>query len=232
MPALIPAGASILGGGLQSIFGAINARKDRSALERLQTPRYQESKAIGDYYQQALNRYNVSPFNSSLYQQQQQQANRALGTGIAGLQTRRNAIGGVSALTQGYNDNLQNAGVKAEAMKGQQFQQLGQASRLQQQEDQKSFQYNQLLPFQKQYSILGSKLSGANQLLNSGLSNLYAGLGAGSSIENSFQQQGRNFGGGYDTGGGGGGGNQNAYGSGLGGMLGLATQYAGLALGG
>ena len=169
--ALVPAAI----GAYQAISGAVKANKARKAAENLQPPQYAPSKAINDYYQSALNRYNAGPYNSAQYAQAQKAANTGLATGISALQDRRSGVGGIGALTAGYNNSLQNAGVKAEQSQNQRFGQLGQAANAQLNDSRFGYQQNQEAPYQKNLQLDYAQLGGANSLISAGLSNIGTG---------------------------------------------------------
>lgn len=180
-----PWGAILQGvGGLaQSIIGGIQAHKAQKALQNLKTPTYTPNQSILNYYNQALQRYNVNPYSTNLYKQQVQQGQRGLATALSSLRERGNPNAGLSSLLQGYNDSLLGAGTQAEQLQNQKFSQLGGATQLKQGEDQQAFNINQMLPYQKQYALLAAKAGGGNQILNAGLSNIFGGI-------NSAQQYG------------------------------------------
>lgn len=175
LPLLIPAIQA--GAGLaQSIFGGIRARKAQKELERMQSPIYSPSQSILDYYNQAKSRYSTNPYESSMYKLQSQNIQRGTAQGLNALNDRRMALAGVNSLVQGQNDALLRAGVAAEQEQGRRFGQLGQAAQLKAGEDQKMFQYNQLMPFERKSSLLGAKAAGGAATMNAGLSNIFGGL--------------------------------------------------------
>lgn len=177
LPLLAMAGPILQGvGGLaQTIFGGSRAHKAEKALQNLQTPVYEQSKAIGDYYNQALSRYNTNPYQTQQYQMQQNQIQGRLGAGLNALKGRGGAVAGVSRLAAQGNDASLQAGAAAERQQSQNFAQLGQASQMKAGEDRASFQYNKLAPYQKQYSLLAQKAAGGNQMMNAGIQNLFGG---------------------------------------------------------
>lgn len=168
--AQIPIGAA------QAIFGGIKAGKAQKVLERTPTPVYSPSQSILDYYNTAKSRYNVNPYQSSLYKLQNQNIQRGTSQGLSALNDRRSALAGVNSLIQGQNDSLLKAGAAAEDEQSRRFSQLGNAAGMKAQEDMKQFQYNQIAPYEKQMQLAGLKASGGNQLLNAGLSNMFGGL--------------------------------------------------------
>lgn len=174
MPGATPWGAIAQGavGLFQSISGMIQQKKATKALEKLQTPTYNQSGSIQDYYTKALQRYNVSPTDSSLYKMQSNQIQRNLGSGITALGGRRSALSGINRLVAGANDASLGANVAAEQQQGQRFGQLGTATGMKAGEEMKDFQFNKLAPYEKKYNLLAMKASGGTQIANAGIQGL------------------------------------------------------------
>lgn len=176
-PLSIAAGATQFGlGALQSLIGGFKARKYQKQLENLKSPEYSQNKGILDYYNQALSRYNVSPTDSALYKRQMNNIGRGVATGISALQDRRSGQAGISSILRAQNDASLNAEVAGEQQKNQRFGQLGSATQLKVGEDDKAFQYNQQLPYERKYNLLSMKAGAANQTANSGITNSFGGL--------------------------------------------------------
>lgn len=169
----------------QTVGGLIGAGKAHKRLENLanQSPIYQPSRAIGNYYNEALNRYMQSPYNTQMYQQAMNNVQRNLGTGIGALQDRRSALAGVSSLVDQGNRSMERAGVQAEGLRNQNFATLGRAAGMKAGEDRLAYQYNQLNPWQTRMQLAGAKAAGMNQLANAGISNIFSGLGNISNIK-------------------------------------------------
>lgn len=194
--ALIAAGQSVKqqqGGILQMGIGLLGGRRARRALEGLQSPIYTPAKSISDYYTEAKQRYNQSPYASTLYNTQMQSIGRNTAQGIAGLQSRRQGIGGISSLIQGQNDATLKAAAAAEQQKDQRFGQYGQASGAMAGEERQAWNINKMMPYERRYNMLSQKAQGYNQMFNAGLSNYFgggqagaiAGAGAASNIQGS-----------------------------------------------
>lgn len=160
----------------QAVIGGIRAHKAQKELEGLQTPTYTPNQAIGDYYNKALARYSLSPYESALYKLQTQNIGRGTAQGISALKDRRLGIGGISSLVQNQNDALLKAAAAAEGEQGQRLSQLGSAAGLKAGEDRAAFQYNQVMPYEKKYNLLAMKAQGGSQVLNAGLQNVFGGL--------------------------------------------------------
>lgn len=172
----IAAGVTVGLGATQAIIGGIKAGKAHREIENLKTPVYSPNQAISSYYQTALNRYNTSPYQSNFYEQAQKMGQRNLATGIGAL-TDRHSAGNIGALVQGSDDQLQKAGVQAEGMQRQDFGQLGQAANMKVQDDRQAFEVNQMMPYEKQLSVLQGKAIGGSQMENAGFSNATGALG-------------------------------------------------------
>lgn len=161
-----------------AIWGGIKSHNAQKKLENTQTPSYTPSKSINDYYQEALNRYSESPYASMMYQNAQNRIAQSQAGGISALQDRRSALGGVGAVVGQGQRSLDQAAVQAEQMRRQDFSMLGRAAGMQTGDAQTAFQYNQVLPYQKRMSIFGAQASAGNQMMNSGLQNMYGGITA------------------------------------------------------
>lgn len=166
-------------GAAQTLIGALGMHRNQKNLDNLGNPVYQPNRAINDYYMEAKNRAETSPYNSTYYQTAEKGAQRGLAAGIGALGDRRSAGGGVGALVQGEQDQLQKAGVTAEGMQRQNFGQYGQAVGMKAGDDREAFQINQEDPFQRKYGELTQRLNNSRQLFNSGVSNLFGGLTGG-----------------------------------------------------
>lgn len=160
----------------QTVGGWIQQRKATKALEKLQSPTYTQNKSILDFYNKALAKYNVNPYNTDLYRMQEQQANRGMASGLGALQGRGMALAGVNNLVSKRNDSLLQAGATAEQQQAQALSQLGQAAGMKTSEDQRAFDINQYQPFERKYNLLAQKAAGGNQVANSGISNVFGGL--------------------------------------------------------
>jgi len=189
-PISLAVGASQTGIGLlQGLFGGRKAKKAQKELENLQTPNYQQSGSILDYYNQAQKRYGVgNAYDTSLYKMQNQNIQRGVSQGLDSLRGRGGAVAGVSRLIQGQNDSLLKAGAAAEQQVGQNLSQLGQAARLKTIEGDKAFKYNQLAPFEKKYNLLAMKAGANAKTANDGLQNIFRGLSSFSDA-NKFNKQ-------------------------------------------
>lgn len=160
---------------VQSISGAIQAKRAQKQLENAKSPTYSLNRGILDYYNQALQRYNVSPTDSAMYKRQMRDIDRGVATGINALQDRRSGLAGASSILRAANDAKLNANAAAEQEKNQRFGVLGQATNMKAGEDRMAFDINENQPFERKYNLLAMKAGGGNQIMNSGLSNIFSG---------------------------------------------------------
>lgn len=165
----------------QMIAGSIQAAKGRKELEKqiAGMPKYQESKGILDYYNQALGRYGVSPTESALYKRQMQNIQRAGAMGLAGAGGARGRMGAASSIVRQMSDASLGAEAAAEQQRAQRFGQLGQAAQLKRGEEAAAFQQNLVAPSQMRLQMAAQRAAGGSQIANIGLSNLF---GAGTSL--------------------------------------------------
>lgn len=183
----ITAGVSVgsaIWGGAKAAKARREQRASEAQLENLaaNSPLKKESKAINDYYQEALNRYNESPYQSAAYQQSMQNARRTTASGLGALQDRRSAIGGITKLGGMERAASQGAIAQAEQMKGQRFGQLGQASQMKKSAEDELFDVNVMTPYQRKLQLeqmkgaaAGERYNAGMQMLGQGLSNAAAG---------------------------------------------------------
>lgn len=176
MPVTI--GAITAGAGLlQGVIGGIKAKKAQKKLENLQSPTYDPNQSVLSYYNNALQRYNVNPYNSTLYKTQQQNIGRGVNQGISALNDRRSGLAGISSLIQGQNDSLLKAGIAAENQKDQRFGQLAGATQMKAGEERQAFNINKMMPFERKYNLLAMKAGANAKTANDGLKNIFNGLG-------------------------------------------------------
>jgi len=176
MPVIAPAiqGGIGLFQGIKGLFGANKAQKQ---LENLAPPAYTPNRAISDYYQNALGKYNTNPYDTQAYGVAKNNAMAGTAAGLNALQGRRSALAGVGKLV-GIQDNaLQKASAMAENQRNVEFNQLGKATGMKAADDRTAFQYNQLAPYENKRQLLGAKASGYNKMLSAGIQNIFGGAG-------------------------------------------------------
>lgn len=183
--ALAVGGAGVISGGIQALVGGHKQNQALKGLEGLQTPTTTNNKAIGDYYQEALNRYGVSPYQSNLYNMQKQNAERTTATALNSLQSRGGAMGSIGKIVGAQNDALLRAGTAAEQQQNQRFGQLGSAANMKANDDKYVFGINKMLPYQKMAQLYSLKAGAGGQQLNAGLQGINNGINSAGEIATS-----------------------------------------------
>ena len=167
---------------------AIDANKRRKRREReldeaaKASPIYKGSKPISDLYQESLNRYKESPYQSAQYQAGQRNIQRATAQGLGALQSRNAAIGGASRLAQTQADSLTNLGANAEAQKNVRFGQLASASQMKNADLMQQFNINKMDPYQRQLQLKQMKAQAANEEYATNVSNTMGNLSNAATI--------------------------------------------------
>lgn len=179
---LVAAGTQALTGLGQTLFSGKKKRQRELEEYAKQSPMYTGNKQISDYYQQALNRYQESPYQSQQYMVGAKNAQRATATGISALQSRGGAIGGISRMAGIQNDALQNLGAQAEAQRNQRFGQLGGATQMKSADEMKKFDINQMTPYNRQLQLKQMKAQAAADAESAGLQTIAGGLGNAAAI--------------------------------------------------
>jgi hypothetical protein len=168
-----------------AIWGGAKAAKARreqksaeAQLENLakNSPLRKESKSLNDYYQQALNRFTESPYQSAAYQQATRNADRTAAAGISALQDRKGAIGGVTKLSRLKGEALNNAILGGEYARSQRFSELGRATQMKKANEDELFDINVMTPYQRKLQLEQMKGSAAGERYNAGMQMLGQGL--------------------------------------------------------
>jgi len=165
-PFLIPALQTGIGLA-QSIFGGGARRKAEKDLEGYANS-YKPSSSIMDYYTKALARYSPNAYTSNYYQAQKNAINRNFASGVNALQDRRSGLAGISTLNQQANDANARAAGTSEQLQGQELSQLGQASNLKNQSEQKKFDML--------YNLKAMKAGQLATTQNQGMQNVFGGF--------------------------------------------------------
>lgn len=181
----ISSAAIAAGTGAYTAISANKAQKRSQAeLERqaANSPLKKESKSVNDYYQEALNRYNESPYQSAAYQQSMQNARRTTASGLSALQDRRSAIGGITKLGGMEKGASQGAVAQAEQMKAQKFNQLGQAAQMKKRSEDDLFDTNVMTPYQRKLQLEQMKGAAAGERYNAGMQMIGQGISSAGTL--------------------------------------------------
>ncbi len=175
--------AEVGAGIIQSVIGGIRANKAQKQMEKMQSPVYTPNKSILDYYDMALNKYQLSPYNTSMYKKAVQDTGRTSAQALDSLRGRGGAVAGVSNVMANQNNSLLTAAANAEGRKMQEFGVLGNATGMKANETRRAFDINQMAPFERKYNLLAMKAGGGNQVMGAGLSNVFNGANAYNDIQ-------------------------------------------------
>jgi hypothetical protein len=179
---LIAAGTQALAGAGQAAFSGRKKRERELDAFAKQSPLYKGSKSVDDYYQEAMNRYKENPYQSLQYQVGQKNIQRAMATGLSGLQSRGSAIGGIGRLFGAQTDAMANLGAQTEAQRNARFGQLGGATQMKTGEEYKKFDINQMTPYNRMLQLKQYKAQAANDRYNAGVQMVGSALGNAASI--------------------------------------------------
>jgi hypothetical protein len=176
--AAVGTAGSLTMGGIQLAKGNRAQKRAQAELERqaANSPLRKESKSLNDYYQQALNRFKESPYQSAAYQQAMQNARRTTASGLGALQDRRSAIGGISRLGGLESRASQGAVAQGEQMQAQRFNQLGQATQMKKANEDELFDINVMTPYQRKLQLEQMKAAAAGERYNAGMQMIGQGL--------------------------------------------------------
>ena len=172
MPWLIPIASAVIGG-VQTISANSKRRHAEADLEKMAKDQ-QPNASILDYYNKALAKYNPNPFQTVSYQQQNNQVQRNLATGLNAASNRRMGLGALGAQVQQANDASARAVGNAEIQQGQDLARLGQAGAMKTAEQQKKFDM--------MYNLKAMKAGQAASTQNTGMQNVFNGLSSAASI--------------------------------------------------
>jgi len=167
-------GAQTLLGIGQSLFSG--RKKYEKQLESYANT-WKPNAGILDYYNKALAKYSTNAYNSAAYQQQNNQIQRNLATGINAAQNRRSGLMAIAGATQQANDASGRAVVNAENLQNQALGRLGQATGMKAQEQQRGFDML--------YNLKAMKAGQAATRENAGIRNIFGGLGTISTLMDS-----------------------------------------------
>jgi len=179
---LIAAGTQALAGAGQAIFSGRKKRERELDAFAKQSPFYKGSKSVDDYYQEAMNRYKENPYQSLQYQVGQKNIQRAMASGLSGLQSRGSAIGGIGRLFGAQTDAMANLGAQTEAQRNARFGQLGGATQMKTGEEYKKFDINQMTPYNRMLQLKQYKAQAANDRYNAGVQMVGSALGNAANV--------------------------------------------------
>ena len=176
--ALIQAGAATqkqLAGAAQFLFSGQRKAEKKLTKEIEAIPEYTKSPSILDFYEQARQRYGVSPTQTAAYKRQMQNIQRAGATALAGAGGARGRMGAASTIARQLSDATLGAEQAAEQEQARRFGQLGQAAQMMRGEDVMSEQ-RKLLKQEQRLRQASARAAGAAAIKRAGLTNIFGGM--------------------------------------------------------
>lgn len=182
IPALAAVGIPLLASGVKTLGGIAQTafsgqKKAERALEKSieAIPEYTMSPSILQYYEQAKQRYGVSPTQTAMYKRQMQNIQRAGATGLAGLRSSRERIGGVPSIIRGLADASLGAEVAGEQEQARRFGQFGSATQMKAGQE-AAVEQRKLAKQYQRISAAQAKAAGRAAVKRAGLTNIFGGL--------------------------------------------------------
>jgi len=154
-------------GAIQTIAGIIQQKKAEKAAQA-QIGKIGPDTGILNYYNQALQRYGVSPAQTAMYKRQMANIQRSAATGLAGAGGARGRMGAASSIARSMSDAALGAEVAGEQEQSRRFGQLGSAAQMAAAEKRR--------PEELRLQMMLQKAAGGSQIGNVGMSNIFGAL--------------------------------------------------------
>lgn len=169
----MPVTLAIIGGvaGLGQTIGGMIQRKRGEKAAEAQIGKLGPDQGIMSYYNQALQRYGVSPAQTALYKRQMANIQRAAATGLAGAGGARGRMGAASSIARSMSDAALAAETAAEQQQNLRFGQLGAAAQMAAAEKRR--------PEEIRLQMALQKAAGGSQVANVGMGNIFSALQTG-----------------------------------------------------
>lgn len=174
--ALAAGAAKTVTGGIQAATSGVKKRQRELGRAIEAIPEYTKSPSILSFYQQAQQRYGISPTQTALYKRQMQNIQRAGATGLAGAQGARARMGAASSIARSLSDATLGAETAAEQQQAQRFGALGQATSMQAGEE-RAAELRKLQKQQQRIALAEARAQGAAAQKRAGLTNIFGGIG-------------------------------------------------------
>lgn len=172
--------------GVMGVMQALTsgARKREREVEKLagQSPTDSGSRELEGFYNEALRRYQQSPYQSAEFVMGKNLAERGQATALQALTQRNQGLAG-AARSESINKNKIYQLLREEEMKRRQdFGILGQAGRQLAQRKLTQFDINQMTPYNRKFGLAQMKAQAANERKNAGIQMLGGALSNAASI--------------------------------------------------
>lgn len=172
---LAAGGAKLIGGGIQAATSG--QKKAERALDKSieAIPEYTMSPSILQYYEQAKQRYGISPTQTAMYKRQMQNIQRAGATGVAALRGARGRMAAVPSIVRSLSDSSLGTEVAGEQEQARRFSQLGSATQMKAGQE-AAVEQRKLAKQQQRISAAQAKAVGRAAVKRAGLTNIFSGL--------------------------------------------------------
>lgn len=172
---LAAGGAKLLGGVAQTAFSG-QRKAERDLTKQIEEiPEYVKSPSILEYYEQARQRYGVSPTQTAMYKQQMQDIERSGVGAVSQLRGSRERLGGTSTILNSLLRAKLGANVAAEQEQNRRFGQLGAAAQMMRGEDVMK-QQRDLMKQEQRIRQASAKAAGRAAVKRAGLTNIFGSL--------------------------------------------------------
>jgi hypothetical protein len=167
--------AKTLSGVGQTAFSG-QRRAERDLTKQIEAiPEYTKSPSILEYYEQARQRYGVSPTQTAMYRQQMQDIERTGAGAVSQLRGSRERLGGTSTILNSLLRAKLGANVAAEQEQNRRFGQLGAAAQMMRGEDVMK-QQRDLMKQEQRIRQAAAKAEGRAAVKRAGITNIFGGL--------------------------------------------------------
>jgi hypothetical protein len=167
--------AKTLSGVGQTAFSG-QRRAERDLTKQIEAiPEYTKSPSILEYYEQARQRYGVSPTQTATYRQQMQDIERTGAGAVSQLRGSRERLGGTSTILNSLLRAKLGANVAAEQEQNRRFGQLGAAAQMMRGEDVMK-QQRDLMKQEQRIRQAAAKAEGRAAVKRAGITNIFGGL--------------------------------------------------------
>lgn len=175
-------GAGVALGGVQMATSGKGKAQRALEAQANNSPMMTGNKGISDYYEQQKARANANPYASASYLNSINNINLSTASGLAALQGRGAAIGGVGRLGAMSNQAKGNAISQAENQSNAAQARYGQAAGMAAADQKAVWNNNVLDPYQRKLQLAQMKAKAANDQFNNGMSMIGNSVSAAGSI--------------------------------------------------
>lgn len=172
----LAAGAVKTGAGITQALTSGQKKAERDLTKQIEAiPEYTKSPSILEYYEQARQRYGVSPTQTAMYKQQMQDIERTGAGAVSQLRGSRERLGGTSTILNSLLRAKLGANVAAEQEQNRRFGQLGAAAQMRRGEDVMQ-QQRELMKQEQRIRQAAAKAAGRAAVQRAGMTNIFGGL--------------------------------------------------------